>query len=195
MSNGIRMDMHYTYGCNQQIGIGNCYMCEEEVLLYICGRHIVKYEVASKKQTFIIRMTDEQEAVSMASSFNVKTVLSVAIALASSPQLKQYALVRVYRSNRKLPYSCVHSHLPIGVQLKQVQFIQNSKYLITLTQMGTQSYVSIFKTKKEQMIVSSELNEPITMMFGQYYFHRNFGLMGPKYLCSWEFNEDEKTFE
>jgi hypothetical protein len=41
-------------------------------LLYLCGRHIVKYDIGKKKQQFILKLTDEEEVVSMSSCYNSK---------------------------------------------------------------------------------------------------------------------------
>jgi hypothetical protein len=29
--------------------IGNCFLAEEELLVYVCGKHIVKYDIGKKK--------------------------------------------------------------------------------------------------------------------------------------------------
>jgi hypothetical protein len=41
-------------------------MINEDELIYLCGKHIVKYDIATKKQTFITRTVDDEEV----SSFN-----------------------------------------------------------------------------------------------------------------------------
>ena len=80
------------------------------------GRHIVKYDVGKRKQAFIQRMLDEDEVIFMTYSMNVKGVLSIAIAI-KNVSLKSPPMVRVYKSNRKLPMTIIHHHLSQTSQL------------------------------------------------------------------------------
>jgi hypothetical protein len=60
-------------------------------------------------------MTDEEEVISMSCSMNTKSVLSIAVAFKNKPHQKSFGMVRVYKSNRKLPYTCMHNELPLGI--------------------------------------------------------------------------------
>ena len=35
--NGTTMALHWSYGCNQNLSANNCFLSDEETLIYICG--------------------------------------------------------------------------------------------------------------------------------------------------------------
>lgn len=94
----------------------------------------MKFDIGRRKQTFIQKLLDEEEVVSMAYSLNPKGVLSIAVGLRNVVQ-KGPPLVRVYKSNRKSPYTIIHHHLSQGSSLIQVHLIQHAKYLVSLSHM------------------------------------------------------------
>lgn len=175
--NGTTMTLHQSYGCNQSIAQGNCYLCDEETLIYLCGirlctqplgRHLIKYDVGKRRQSFIQKMLDEEEVVSMAQSSNGKGVLSIAVAI-KNVTLKSPPYLRIYKSNRKVPLTILHHHLAQTAQLMQVQMLQNGKYVLTLARSESMHQISLFKANLEKLLTYNDVSQSVTSLFGHSY--------------------------
>jgi hypothetical protein len=115
-------------------------------------------------------LLDEEDVVSMAYSLSPKGVLSVAVGLRNVVQ-KGPPMVRIYKSNRKAPYTLIHHHLTQGSSLVQVHMIQSAKYLVTLGRHEGLAFVSIFKSNQQKLITYNEVSEPVTNLFGSFSQH------------------------
>jgi len=49
MENGIILDMQSNFGNLQEKLYKNCFFINEDMILYISGRHFVYYDIVSKK--------------------------------------------------------------------------------------------------------------------------------------------------
>jgi hypothetical protein len=93
---------------------------------------------------------DEDEVVSLTYAVNAKEVLSVGVAFRNDAQ--SHPSCRVYKSNRKQPYTLVHHHLALGTQIRQMKFLREAKFVITLSSTETMNFISIFKSNKEKLL-------------------------------------------
>ena len=95
-------------------------------------------------------------------------ILTIGLGLKNS--IKNYATVRIYKSNHK-QFTLQHQHLPFGTQVKDIAFLHTAKYTVTLCHSATShdsSYVSVYKTNTEHLITYSDVGENFIGLFGSF---------------------------
>ncbi|CAD8130659.1 unnamed protein product [Paramecium sonneborni] len=148
-----------------------CIIRLEDSLMYLNGNH------NTKKQQFILRPIDEEDVY------------------------QKLWKCQSLQTNQKKSFTLLHQHLPFGIQVKDVAFLHNAKYTITLcynTSSHDTSYISVFKTNTEQLITLitySDVDENYVGLFRTYKDFEQFGTFGPNVLKIWKFNPIEKQLD
>jgi hypothetical protein len=111
--NGIGLTLDISFG-NYQIPIKkNSYMISEDDLIYLCGKHIVSFNLIRKRQNFIIKNPDDESVTCMNYYYGRRgSSARVAVGLKSNLAANTtLAMIRVYYANSSFIYNLSHGHL------------------------------------------------------------------------------------
>lgn len=92
--NGVTLSLEASFGYYQSTIRKNVYFVSDDTLIYMCGKHIVEYDIMRKKQSYIMKDLDDEAIAAMNFYLNKKKSLSVAVALKSTtrvlPQVNKF---------------------------------------------------------------------------------------------------------
>ena len=92
---------------------------------------------------------------------NMKLILNIGMALKtfiSADKSSFSQVVKVYKDNKKKWFTLNHTHLQAGMLIKDLAFISQAKFIITLAA-NLNTMISIFKVKTEKLITYIDINE------------------------------------
>lgn len=85
--NGVTLALDVSFGHLQVPILKNAYFVAEDTIIYLCGKHIVEYDIIRKKQTYIMKQIDDQAISAMNFYISKKRVIQIAICLKSTSKL------------------------------------------------------------------------------------------------------------
>jgi len=170
LKNGVKMDIEYCNGSLQSAIKNNIFMIDDETALYICGKHIVQYNIATKKQQFLLKSTDDQEVTAFNYFITKSDQLLIAVGLKCLKDTTPN--VRVYKDKKKGFSHLVHSHLLPNSSIVSLAFVMKGKCLATLSDnMDNKTTMSFWNTQKQNLIricdFKCELDQILFSSMGQ----------------------------
>ncbi|KRX00028.1 WD40-repeat-containing domain [Pseudocohnilembus persalinus] len=119
---GIKPQLQYSLGCYQTPIQKNAHFTNDDTVMYLCGNHIVLYDIVTKKQQFIMKDIEDQETNCINKYYNQNNEeLYVAVGLISNQKILPQA--KIYKSKKQGCHVLVHSHLQLGYQIKDLCFL------------------------------------------------------------------------
>lgn len=168
-------------------------------MVYICGKHLVRYNILRKKQNFTIKSLEDERITAMNYFYKNKTSSKIAVALQSRSNI--LPMVKIYDPLKNITSNLVHSHLDIEVNITGVAIVFRGRYLLSLAERekGTMYTVSAWTCDQEEFVTSVDIMNEITQMEVSPYSPSKdkaiFSLLGPKYVGIWEFDKIEREIK
>lgn len=128
LQNGITLNLEYAFGYYQTPIHQNTYFINEDTILYICGNHLILYDIIRKKQKYIMKDVVDEAVMSMAYYYDpIPNEVMVAVSLKSNTQNTLLPEVKVYSSTKLYSYHLVHNDLALTSQIIDVTFLGKNK--------------------------------------------------------------------
>lgn len=158
INNGISLNLDTAFGNYQYPIRKNSYFISEDDMIYICGKHIVSYNLIRKRQSFIQKNSEDEQVTTMNYYYGKRgSTAKVAVGLQSSSKI--LPMIRVYFVASYFSYNLIHSHLKTDVNIIHCCFFHKGKYLASLTEIDPlKKYVlTIWHVEKEKIITTLEI--------------------------------------
>lgn len=164
--NGIEARPDIAFGNYQSLIKKNSYFISEDDLIYLCGKHIVSFNLIRKRQNFIIKEPEDESVTCMNFYYGRRGASAkVAVGLKYNINKEVQSMVKIYYASSSQVFIATHEHLEkvsTDFEIKHVCFFYKGKWQATLAEINKQKYViSIFHVEKGKCHHHFEINQHV----------------------------------
>ena len=165
--NGIEARPDIAFGNYQQLIKKNSYFISEDDLIYLCGKHIVSFNLIRKRQNFIIKEPEDEAVTCMNYYYGRRgSSAKVAVGLKYNIAKEILSMVKVYFASGTIVFNMSHEHLEkisLNFEIKHCCFFHKGKWQATLAEItpNARYIVSFFHVEKQKYCSHFEINQHV----------------------------------